>query len=215
MTVGSRIGICIAHNFPSLYLKKYYDEIVTITEDIIESFGFKNGPVYFQYLIGSEGIMVNEIAMRIGGAYEDVTMPMISGVDSLSLLIDSIKGQSSNYECLNRYDLTTNNVFLSTQMFFLKAGRIDMILIDEDKLKMHGTDKISISFKAGDEVETIKNATARAGYFITKGNGFRGMMNNVDSAYDELAILNDSDENMVIRYSDYIDRYKFVKEEDF
>ena len=68
LTSGDHIGICIAHNFPSLHLKDNYNEIEELTQRIVDVFGFIEGPVYFQYLIGNEGIKVNEIAMRIGGA---------------------------------------------------------------------------------------------------------------------------------------------------
>lgn len=213
MTAGAHIGICIAHNFPSLHLKEYYDEIQKLTEQIVSVFGFKNGPVYFQYLIGKDRIKVNEIAMRIGGAYEDITLLEITGFDVLKMLIDTVKGKSLSIDKLQRYNLVDSKIFLSTQMFFLKAGKIKKIFYDKGALKKCKVEIISISFKIGETVGDIKNATARAGYFIVQGEDFEDMMHNVDAAYDEISILNENDENMVIRYSEYLKRYKFVLDE--
>ena len=89
----NHIGICLCHNAPSVYLETYGDEIDALTQKIVTAFGIKNGPIYFQYLLGSEGLRVNEIAMRVGGAYESVTIPLITDIDILDLNIDYIKGQ--------------------------------------------------------------------------------------------------------------------------
>ncbi len=212
LTSGNHIGICIAHNFPSLHFKKNYLEIESITKKIIDIFGFENGPVYFQYLIGRDRIKVNEIAMRIGGAYEDITLPMISRVDVLELLVNTVKGQLLGVEALHKYDLAKNDLFLSTQMFFLKPGNIAEVSFDDAKLKIYGVKKVYISRSVGDIIGTIENATARAGYFIVEGASFKDMMSNTEKAYDDIKVLDENGVNMVVRYSDYPERYKFVED---
>ena len=212
LTSGSHIGICIAHNFPSLHLKKHYDEIEQLTRKIVDVFGFESGPVYFQYLIGEEGIKVNEIAMRIGGAYEDLTLPMITGSDILGMLINSVKAKPEGAEGLEGYSLKENNKFMSTQMFFLKPGTVKKISYDEDKLSKYGVDKIYIAVKQGDTVRGIENATARAGYFIVEGSDYRDLTERIQKAFENFEILNEKQENMAIRYSNYPERYKYAKE---
>jgi biotin carboxylase len=212
LSTENRIGICIAHNFPSVHLSKYYDEIEDVTEKIVSVFGFENGPVYFQYLIGEEGIRVNEIAMRIGGAYEDITLPMISGIDVLDMLIDSVKGRHRNYQKMNDYSLGVNEVFLSTQMFFLRPGKISKIIYCEAGLKKCGAEKVYIAVKENDKIGGIKNATARAGYFIVRGKSYEDMADNIKKAYEEIKILDENGENMIINYFGYPNRYKFAKE---
>ncbi len=213
LTSGDHIGICIAHNFPSLHLKDNYKEIEDLTQRIVDIFGFKEGPVYFQYLIGNEGIKVNEIAMRIGGAYEDITLPIITGIDVLKMLINSIKGRDINSAGLDRYSLAQNDQYVSTQMFFLNPGKIASISYDMNRLKACGVEDIVIARKVGDVSGSIENATARAGYFIVQGESYMKLHKNIEKAYDEIKILDDTGRNMVRRYSAYPDRYKFVAED--
>ena len=210
LTSGDHIGICIAHNFPSLHLKDNYREIENLTQSIVDVFGFKEGPVYFQYLIGDDGIKVNEIAMRIGGAYEDITLPIITGMDVLGMLISSVKREDINEGRLDSYSLKDNDNYVSTQMFFLNHGKIASISYDGNSLKACGVDKIVIARKAGDVSGGIENATARAGYFIVQGESYNKMYKNIDRAYDEIKILDSKGRNMVKRYSAYEDKYKFA-----
>jgi hypothetical protein len=213
LTSGDHIGICIAHNFPSLHLKDNYNEIEELTQRIVDVFGFMEGPVYFQYLIGNEGIKVNEIAMRIGGAYEDITLPIITGIDVLGMLINSIKGYDTDSGALRGYSLKDNDKYISTQMFFLNPGKITSISYDKNRLKACGVDKVVIARKTGDVSGSIENATARAGYFIVQGESYNKMYDNIEHAYDEIKILDRHGRNMVKRYSLYEGKYKFASED--
>jgi DNA repair protein RadC len=46
------IGVCLCHNYPSLHWETYQDEIISLTERIVSAFQIKDGPIYFQYLVG-------------------------------------------------------------------------------------------------------------------------------------------------------------------
>jgi biotin carboxylase len=76
-------GICFAHRFPSEAAAALKPEIKKISQDICRAFSLSHTPLYFQFLIGSKGIMVNEIAGRLGGAYEDEWIPLVAGKDIL------------------------------------------------------------------------------------------------------------------------------------
>lgn len=210
----NRIGICLCHNFPSVHLEKYNEEIERITDDIVDAFGIEEGPIYFQYLIGEEGIKVNEIAMRIGGAYEDITLPIISEIDVASMLMQYAKNGSCDTEALSRYNLSENNKFLSTQLFFLKPGSIMQATPEQEILNLKGVKDVYYSVCEGDKIGGIENATARAGYFIVEGNSFSDMINNVDTVFNSMQFLNQDGENLVIKYSDYKDKYLFYQAEE-
>ncbi|MCK5199312.1 MAG: ATP-grasp domain-containing protein, partial [Spirochaetales bacterium] len=95
---GPHIGVCMSHEYPSKYLEKYGEEILSISKKIVSSFSITNGPVYIQMLIGDAGIKVNEVASRIGGAYEDEFIPAITGVDILTLQFElALKGRVNDY----------------------------------------------------------------------------------------------------------------------
>ena len=74
------IGICIGHRFPSVHIDRF-PEIDALSQEVARAFGLMEGPFYLQLLIGTEGIRVNELACRIGGAFEDVVIPYLTGFD--------------------------------------------------------------------------------------------------------------------------------------
>ena len=205
----SHIGICLCHNFPSVYLNEYYDDIEQVTQKIISVFNIKNGPIYFQYLIGSDGIKVNEIAMRVGGAYEGVTIPIIAGIDILKMVLDFTKYNSVDIKNLENYSLKDNNVHLSTQLFFCGAGEIDFMTPAEDIEQIPFVKAFSYSYKPGDTIKRLVNATARAGYIVVEGSGFDDMIKNVNYVFDQIKILDKSGKNLIIKYSDYDNKYLF------
>ena len=207
MDNGNRIGICIAHNHPTIHLNRYVKEVKTITQQIVEAFEIMEGPLYFQYLIGAKGIRVNEIAMRIGGAYEDVTIPIISGIDILGMVKDSVMGLELDYKGLENYDFTKDGKFISTQMFFVEKGRVASYTPIKEFLNLPYIEGAYYNFCIGTEFEGIENATARAGYFIVTGTTFEDMMLNVDKAYEYLEIINTNGSNILKKYKDYTNKY--------
>ncbi len=210
MKKTSRIGICIGHNFPSLHLKEYYKDIERMTQDIADAFGIIDGPIYFQYLIGKKGVRVNEIAMRIGGAYEDLTIPIISGIDIAGMLLDYIETGSCDTKALEEYSLLKNKKFVSTQMFFLKSGKIAGMTPEQEVIKLDGVKDVYYAVKEGDTAAGVENATARAGYVIIEGESFDELTANIDRLYENMKIFDESGKNLVISINEYKDKYLFV-----
>lgn len=194
------IGICMAHNFPSKHLKKYYNEITELSNKIVEVFNIYNGPIYFQMLVGLDGIKVNEIACRIGGAYEDEIIPHLTGVDILDMLIDSSLGIKINDRALKKYNLANNNKTSSVQLIFARPGKIKR-LGDLDKVKkLPGVIQAKFNFSPGDEIKEIKNATARVGYVIIECEDSKELKRNIDLVYKNLAIYDENDNNLIIDF---------------
>ena len=210
MKKTSRIGICVGHNFPSLHLRGYFEDIERITQDIVDAFGITDGPIYFQYLIGEQGIRVNEIAMRIGGAYEDLTIPIISGIDIVGLLLDYTETGRCDTSALERYSLKDNNKFVSTQMFFLKPGKITGMTPLEEVMQLEGVRDVYYAVKEGDIAAGIENATARAGYVIVEGGSFDELKANIDRLYKNMKMFDENGKNMIINFNEYKDKYLFV-----
>lgn len=193
------IGICTAHMFPSKHLKQYHDRIEEISNKIIKAFKINNGPIYFQMLVGREGLKVNEIACRIGGAYEADFMPLITEVDILKMVINGSLGKRINKEPLKYYNLLENDNWLSVQLFFAEKGIVKDIknidLIKENSAVI----EINVNYKKGDTIPEIENATARTGYFIVKAKSKRELKKNIKEVYDKLKILNSKNKNLVLR----------------
>ena len=208
----SHIGICLCHNFPSVHLDTNYAVIEDLTRRIVSAFGITNGPLYFQYFVGADGIKVNEIAMRIGGAYEDITIPIISGIDVLSLLLDTVQNRRCQKDVFMGYDLNQHDKFVSTQLFFCRPGIVKNIVPEEDMRTLPFVHDIGYNYAPGNVIPQTENATARAGFMIIEGGSFAGMIDNVSRAFDALQIRDNAGNNLVIPYKDYEDKYLFAPE---
>ena len=206
------IGICLCHHFPSVHLKTHHRQIAKMTLDIVRAFQIKNGPIYFQFLVGADGIMVNEIAMRVGGAYEGVTIPIIANTDILKMVLDSVKGKEPDMRALYLYQYLSNPTHLSTQLFFCNPGRIKSITPIEEIEQLPYVKRVYYKYKNGDQIPEIENATARAGYFIVEGSCRKEMIANVNEVFERLQIIDMSGKNLTIKYKDYQNKYLFYDE---
>ncbi|MTI70655.1 MAG: ATP-grasp domain-containing protein [Firmicutes bacterium] len=200
---NEHIGICLAHDFPSKHLDNYHKDIEKITKKIVKAFNINEGPIYFQMLIGKKGIKVNEIACRIGGAYEDQLIPLLTGIDILDMVIDYSLGKKIDYTKLKRYDLLKNNKKASVQLFFARPGKIKSLSDLKEIKNLPGVIEAKFNFKAGDELKKIVNATARAGYMIILGKDEKNLARNINRAFENLKMYDNNDNNLVIQYKTY------------
>ncbi len=200
---GQHIGICKAHNFPSKHLEKYYEEIEKLTKKIVKIFNISNGPIYFQMLIGEEGIKVNEIACRIGGANEDELIPLLTGIDILDMVIDYSLGKDIDYKKLKDYEISKNTKKATVQLFFARPGKVKKMSNMEDIIKLDGVISGGFNFKAGKHLEEITNATARAGYMIIVGENETELKENLKNAYENLKVIDEEGNNLIIENLDY------------
>jgi hypothetical protein len=190
------IGVCLAHHYPSVHQPRT-NEICSLTKDIIKGFHITKGPIYFQYLIGNEGIKVNEIACRLGGAYEDVFIPWITGVDILDVMVKMSCGM--DYSPLSQKNIMeeSRGKYISLQMFFYKQGTIG---------QQSGMDKILSSpgilgggflLPNGTEIRNRENSTQRAGYFIASGESISEVNTRTKSAFKMLKSLDINGKSML------------------
>jgi biotin carboxylase len=193
------IGICFAHNWPSKYLPEKEKEITDLTVRITAAFGIKNGPIYFQFLYGDRGPVINEIACRLGGAYEDEFMPFICGRDIIELLIkSSLPGRWPEYTPAVR----ENNLFLSSMLLFAKEGKI---------AKQEGFERLEsfewfkagkFLLKNGTEIKNRENSTQRCAYAVISGRTASEANNNLSKVFDCLKIYDTQGNNLLINTSE-------------
>jgi biotin carboxylase len=196
-----KLGVCVSHEFPTVHFDGYNEEFIDITKRVVDAFGIKRGPIYFQYLVGDLGVIVNEIACRIGGAYEDQFIPKICGVDLLKMNVRAIMGDdiSDELKALKKYNYLENKNYLSVQLFFAKEGKISKMTSRDKLLSIPYVFDFGVNFKEGDTIEKIENATQRAGFFIVLGNSEEEIRNNIQYVYDKLEIQNVEGENLIIK----------------
>lgn len=159
------IGICTSHRFPSIHMDRY-PEIKVISEKIVKAFCLKNGPLYIQMLAGESGLMVNEVAARIGGAFEDVIIPRISGFDILDAVMCSSLGREADLSALQGFDCSRSGVEASVQLMFADPGVIASVTPVEELLNLNHVIDAGYNYRPGDTIKAIENATARFGHCV-------------------------------------------------
>ncbi|MBC8452290.1 MAG: carboxylate--amine ligase, partial [Spirochaetes bacterium] len=197
------IGVCYAHRYPSVYQDIYLQEIRDISARIIDTCNITNGPVYTQMLIGSEGVRVNEIACRIGGAYEDEAIPLLTGIDITDMLIEGALGRfSSSFSGINSLlpvQITAEKQgFCAVLLFFTKPGNIAHTGSFNTLLKLPGVSGGAYQVSPGDSITLQKNALQRAGYVIISAKTEQSLQARVNAVYDTIDITDSNGEQMVI-----------------
>lgn len=192
-----KIGVCLAHEYPSRHMATYGQKIDDLTGQIVTQFGIEEGPIYFQFLIGDKGIWVNEIACRLGGAYEDVTIPLVTGVDVLALNIEGALGIPLAVLPKEKHALVGA---FNTQLFFCNPGEIaNMTPVNELKTLPYVVDA-GYNFRIGDTIGAVENASQRVGFFIVTGESHEDLKHHVAQVYSLLRIENREGTNLVMPF---------------
>ncbi|MDK2868383.1 MAG: hypothetical protein PWP51_1820 [Clostridiales bacterium] len=190
------IGVCTAHEYPSKYQRRYDKIFKQLTQQICEAFNILAGPIYFQMLVGEAGVVVNEIACRLGGAYEDITIPAATGVDILSLNIEGAFGKMPKRADVT--PITTGITYFSTQLFFCHPGRVlsqTPVAEIEALPYVLGT---GYNFDVGEFVPPTESASARAGYVIVTGTSEADLVRHLKAVFQKMQWQNEAGENMII-----------------
>lgn len=190
------IGVCVGHRFPAIHMARY-QEIARISRRIVDVFAIRGGPVYIQMLVGKNGIKVNELACRIGGAFEDVFLPYLSGFDLLHAVIDSALGSPVDCSVLEEYDPSQNPRQVSVQLMFCNSGKVCTVTPLEELHALPYVLDAGYSYGLGDRIPALENATARFGHcVIVSETG--GMEEKLREFYRLFRVLDDNGRNLVI-----------------
>jgi len=193
-----QIGICLSHEFPSKHTKKHGQDIINLSEKIVKDFGIKSGPIYFQFFLGNEGLKVNEIACRIGGAYEDEFIPYLTGVDLLNMTIMGSLGLNYDTVSLINHDPLLINKYLSVQLFFSKSCKICGMPTEDEIRKLEGVVNVGFNYNIGDVIPKTTNATQRIGYVIVTADSKLQLETRLTSLYENLNIIDENNKNVII-----------------
>jgi biotin carboxylase len=193
---GPHIGVCISHEYPSKYMEEYGDEIIRLSEKIVSSFSITNGPVYIQMLIGNDGIKVNEVAARIGGAYEDEFIPAITGVDILNLQFELAVEGKVDESVLKQYQFPSS-VFGSVILFFTNPGIVRSNGDIAGIKKITGVINGKYLLPPGRMVGDRENSTARAGYVAIRCKSKKELEELKGKIYSLLEVIDINGENIL------------------
>ncbi len=195
----SKLGVCVSHEHPSVHTPKYGSTAKDLTQRIVKAFNIENGPIYFQFLVGKEGMLVNEIACRIGGAYEDQFIPRITGFDILDAQLDYALGRPVSVDVLKTYDFMCNEACVSVQLFFAKPGVVEHVTEKEKMTALEGISDFRCHYQKNDIVPETENASARAGFGLIYGEHERQIRQRIGLFFDTFEMTNPEGENLVLR----------------
>ena len=192
------MGVCISHRYPSRFHNEW-GELEALTRRICRRIGLTEGPLYFQVLGGGRGFQVNEIACRLGGAYEDEFLPGLCGADPLDLLIEQTVNRDYTWDTPQSMAAQREGKFFSLQMFFCRPGVISAQRGMDEALAIPGIDRGRFLLSSGTRVGNRENSTQRAGYFFLTSKSSGEVNRLIDRAYDCLEILDDRGVNIIER----------------
>ncbi len=194
------IGVCVAHTYPSCHFPRHRNEIRRISPRKVGGLGIRQGPIYFQMLIGKDGVRVNEIACRIGGAYEDEFIPALTGVDLNLLNFREALGQNVGNTGPEGFRYPANGA-VAVLLFFTEALTVERTAPIEVVQEIPGVLNARYLVSRGRKIGPIHNSTGRAGYVIVRGGTTSSVNHIVREVYGKLGVFDAHGKNRLIDYS--------------
>lgn len=185
--------------FPSRYIDSYMRYADEAIKNMIKGLGLKNGSIFFQCFVDSEGIVrTYEPGYRLNGAQEHIIVSRISGIDAKELYINlALSGKESELD-MEKYSNPKPDKIACKLSPLVKTGEIAKLEgLDEIK---ELTDVVSInpSYDVGDVVSgegTLKQIVCR--FFIISENK-KSLIDTIEQIYSLLKVENFAAENMLI-----------------
>lgn len=191
------IGICIGHRFPSVHMDRY-DEIACLCQRVTDAFQLTEGPFYLQLLMGDQGIRVNELACRIGGAFEDVVIPYLTGFDILEAVMDLSFGRTVSLPLPEDFRADKIKRCAAVQLTFCRPGTIASCTPIEKLRSLPFLLDCGYNYHPGQKIPETHNATARFGHGVIVGTPDT-IASHIRQFYETYQVLSPAGENLVNR----------------
>lgn len=198
MERGVHLGICTSHHFPSSFMSSHYEEIRDVSERAVRALGIMGGPVYFQLLVGREGIMVNEVSCRVGGAHEDELFAALAGINILDLIIDGALGLALDLRKVKSHRMLNLGEKASVELVFARPGKVRSLGDTREAKKISGVVQARYYVGTGHQVGEINNATQRVGYMIVLAPSEDELKERLTRAYELYRLEDERGENMIL-----------------
>jgi hypothetical protein len=193
------IGICNAHLFPSRHLPDSMEEIYDLCRRSAEALGITDGPVYVQILRGNEGLRVNEIAARIGGAYEDIFIPRIEGFDILEANLRGVLGRAVEPPSRRIFSYPPK-AYIASQLFYLRPGKVRKVTPAEEIRGLPGVVEIYTGIRGGEVALPVTSSSQRAGFVVIEGRSRSELNARISEVYSRFRIEDESGFQMILPF---------------
>lgn len=211
------LGVCVAHRFPSLHLADtsgalvHDRRVVELTRRIVDTFELRDAPLYFQMLVGEQGVLVNEIAVRLGGAYEDQSLPPIAGVQPLDHQLAAIvRTLPETAARLLRQPGLPDGVevarYAAVPLLFCNPGTIADVRGVDDLRSRSGVTDLQVLQTPGTSIRPMTNSGQRAAYAVLHADEPDDVDALVDAVFDTLRFEDAAGEQLLIDCRDLVKR---------
>lgn len=198
------LGVCAAHRYPSIHAESWYEEVASASRRIVEAFGITEGPIYFQFLVGEEGVKANEVAGRLGGAYEDESLPLVTGVDPIGRLLELClrlaRGMRASASVGRARPGEGASGYFSVPLLFCREGVIAAYEGETAVSSLPGVGSCRFLLPLGTRILPMRNSTQRVGYAVVHGDTKEAVNATVDALFDSLAVLDPSGKNLLFDF---------------
>lgn len=196
---SSKVQLPTSYIFPSRYIDSYIKDTDKSIKNMIRNIGLKNGSIFFQCFVDENGVVrTYEPGYRLNGAQEHLIISKVSGIDAKEMYINlSITGKVSDKDLSKLANPKPTKISCKLSPL-VKPGKIKCIKGLDEISNLVDVVSINPSYKDGDEVTgegTLKQIICR--FFIVCDNKNQ-LIRNIEEIYDKLAVINESDEDMLI-----------------
>lgn len=196
---SSKVQLPTSYIFPSRHIDSYIKDTDKSIKNMIRNIGLKNGSIFFQCFVDENGVVrTYEPGYRLNGAQEHLIISKVSGIDAKEMYINlSITGKVSDKDLSKLADPKPTKISCKLSPL-VKPGKIKCIKGLDEISNLVDVVSINPSYKDGDEVTgegTLKQIICR--FFIVCDNKNQ-LIRNIEEIYDKLAVINESDEDMLI-----------------
>ncbi len=206
------LGVCLAHRYPSYHAAGHTKQICSLTRRICTAFALSSGPIYFQMLIGSDlnenaqsPVLVNEIAFRLGGAYEDQSIPTVTPHDPLDRQLRSIEQAVAHGHHLpgtHTMDSSTSSGeehrYFAVPLIFARPGVVQSLEGDEVLRRTPGVADCRFLLPVGTVIRSIENSTQRIAYAVVHASNRAELNGLIDTLFNTLVAKDTEGRNMIL-----------------
>jgi biotin carboxylase len=180
------LGVMRSEVYPSRHGAVAVEAAVGAARAAARALGLRAGPCYSQVCLTARGPVLFETAARCGGGFDAELTRLVSGVDFYERLVDIALGRPS---AAATPDAAPGDAAVVVRFVAPPVGTIKLVDGIERARALPGVKEAGVYVHAGDTVQGLANAAARAGHFLVVGASREEAVARADAAEACLRIV--------------------------
>lgn len=160
-------GVAVAHIWPSDLPTEITAAAFELAGEAASAIGVRNGPTYTQLLLGGEGLVVGELAARLGGGHDAELCLAATGVDLNGLAISAALGDE--IEAGAAAPRTAKVGGACIRFVVAPEGRLESVEGVEEAEAGEGVVWVRVYRREGDELRPLRRGSDRVGAVLAVG----------------------------------------------